>query len=917
MKKLVLTLCLALSIQITISQSNTNISIDFNNINRTEALQKIERDLEFYFFYQDNWFDTTKFSKSYSNETIENILKDLLEGTSINYYISEKNIYLTNNSVVYNSLPKDFFKNNEALLNDENDRSTVFFNEYNTNSQNTNKNLITIGKQNKNSIEDSFTVSGYVLNGKTNKALQDVTVSISDKNIFTTTDSKGYFELIIPKGLNQINTNILGFQDSVENVLVYGNGSLDLFVFEESEQLDEVLINANRDENVTKTAVGLTKIEVQGIKTIPLVLGERDVLKVATSLPGISTTGEGSAGFNVRGGKIDQNLILLDDAVMYNSSHFLGFFSAINPFTTGSVDIYKGSIPSEFGGRLSSVFDIKTKAPNTEKFSGEGAIGPVTSNLALEIPIVKDKAALSTAFRATYSDWILKALDEESLKNSEASFYDGILKYQHQINENNSLKTTMYISNDKFSITSDSIFKYNNLIGSLKWDHTFNAKHNGELILNNSQYKYDIDYEGNLNRNFDFNYKINESQLKIRLKYLHSKKHKFNYGISSKLYSINPGNIEPRGNMSEIEALTIDKEKGLESAVFISDLFEVNDKLLFDIGLRYSYYASLGKSSQNVYQEGVPRDESSIIEVKEFDENEVVKTYGGTELRMSLRYLLSPSLSIKGSYNNTIQYLHLLSSNTTASPTDTWKLSDYNTKPQRATQYSLGLYKNINDKNLKISLEGFYKTMDDILDYKTGAELLLNENLETQLLSGKGKAYGVEFLIKKDEGKLNGWIGYSYSRSFVKLDSQLIQEQVNNGDYFPSNYDKPHDLSIVANYKLTHRYSISTNFSYQTGRPVTYPVGRFNFAGEEQILYSDRNSFRIPDYFRLDLGINIEGNHKIKKLAHSFWNISVYNVLGRNNPYSVFFVNENGKIQAYKTSVFSVPTPTITYNFKF
>ena len=656
MKKLLLTLCLTLSIQITISQSNTNISIDFNNINKTEALQKIERVLNYYFFYQENWFDTIKFSKSYNNETIENILKGLLEGTSINYYISGKNIYLTNNSVVYNSLPKDFFKNNEALLNNENDRSTVFFNEYNTNSQKTNKSLITIGKQNKNSTEDSFTVSGYVLNGKTNKALQDVTVSISDKNIFTTTDFKGYFELIIPKGLNQINTNILGFQDSIENVLIYGNGSLDLFVFEESEQLDEVLINANRDENVTKTAVGLTKIEVQGIKTIPLVLGERDVLKVATSLPGISTTGEGSAGFNVRGGKIDQNLILLDDAVMYNSSHFLGFFSAINPFTTGSVDIYKGSIPSEFGGRLSSVFDIKTKAPNTEKFSGEGAIGPVTSNLALEIPVVKDKAALSTAFRATYSDWILKALDEESLKNSEASFYDGILKYQHQINENNSLKTTMYVSNDKFSITSDSIFKYNNLIGSLKWDHTFNAKHKGELILNNSQYKYDIDYEGNLNRNFDFNYKINESQLKIRLKYLHSKKHKFNYGISSKLYSINPGNIEPSGNMSEIEALTIDNEKGLESAVFISDLFEVNDKLLFDIGVRYSYYASLGKSNQNVYQEGVPRDESSIIEVKEFDENEVVKTYGGPELRMSLRYLLSPSLSIKGSYNNTIQY---------------------------------------------------------------------------------------------------------------------------------------------------------------------------------------------------------------------------------------------------------------------
>ncbi len=634
-------------------------------------------------------------------------------------------------------------------------------------------------------------------------------------------------------------------------------------------------------------------------------------------MPGIKTTGEGAIGYNVRGGRTDQNLILLDDAVLYSSSHFLGFFSALNPFTTGSADIYKGSIPVEFGGRLSSVFDIKTKNGNQEKVTGEGSIGPITANLSIETPLIKNKSSLITGIRATYSDWVLKSLEEESLKNSQASFYDGVLKYNHKINKNNNIESTLYYSNDVFSITTDSIYSYNNLLASVKWNHTFNAKNIGELIVANSQYKYGIEYEANANNNFDFDYTINESQIKLKMKYLHSKKHKFGYGISSKLYRINPGNIKPLGSNSIVEKKNINEEKGLESAIYVSDLFEVNDKLLLDFGLRYSVFAALGKSTQNVYQSGVPKNSATVINIQDFDNNEVIETYGGPELRLSLRYFLSPSISVKASYNKTIQYLHLLSSNTTVSPTDTWKLSDLNIEPQKADQFALGFYKNFENNDFEVSIEGYYKKMNNLLDYKVGAELILNENIEQELLQGEGKAYGAEVLIKKEKGKVNGWLGYSYSRALVKLDSKLLQDRVNDGEFFPANYDKPHDISLVTNFKLTQRYSISSNFTYQTGRPITYPVGKFIFAGEEQVLYSNRNQFRIPDYYRLDLGINIEGNHKIKKLAHSFWNISVYNVLGRNNPYSVFFVTENGEIQAYKTSVFSIPIPTITYNFKF
>jgi outer membrane receptor for monomeric catechols len=401
------------------------------------------------------------------------------------------------------------------------------------------------------------------------------------------------------------------------------------------------------------------------------------------------------------------------------------------------------------------------------------------------------------------------------------------------------------------------------------------------------------------------------------MKYLFSEAHKFDYGISNIVYSVNPGGIKPNGSESIIEARELVKERALESAIFIADNFKVNNKLLLNIGLRYSYYASLGETSQRAYQKGVPKNEGSVIDTINFSKNEVVKNYGGPEMRFSARYFLTPSLSVKSSFNSTYQYIHTLSNNTTVSPTDTWKLSNFNIKPQQANQISLGFYKNFQDSFYELSLEGYYKNTKNTLDYKVGADLFLNEYIETAVLQGKGKAYGLEFLLKKVAGKLNGWLGYSYSRSFVKLDSEFAEERINNGDFFPSNYDKPHDISLVANYKFTKRYSFSANFTYQTGRPVTYPVGKYVYNGEEQVIYSDRNKFRIPDYYRIDVGFNIEGNHKLKKFAHSFWNISVYNVLGRNNPYSVFFVSDKGEIKAYQSSIFSVPVPTITYNFKF
>lgn len=892
----------------------TVISINYSNINQVEVLKKIEAATNFKFYFEEDWFDNTVLlSGDYSNKTIEEILFKLFKDTDINFFIDKNKIILTKNSVIYDKYP---LKSSKDV---NNSKTPIFFQQYDSIGKNktTAENQISlIGKEEIDSEIDFYTLSGHITDLKDNKPLADITVKAKGTTISTITDVNGFYSLKLPTGISTIEVQSLIFKSTSRKIMIYSNGTLDFSVIEKINNLDEVLVKGKNSQNIRTAITGVTTIEAEGIKTIPLILGERDILKVALTIPGVKTAGEGSSGFSVRGGKEDQNLVLLDNATLYNPAHLFGFFSSVNPYTINKVDIYKGGIPSEFGGRLSSVFDIISKNGNNEKFSGEGGIGPVTSNLTASIPVVKGKASFLVGGRATYSDWILKSLDDKNLKNSEASFYDLFVKYNHKINKNNSVEGTVYYSKDRYSITADSLYQYSNRLVSLKWKHVFSEKTSSEFNVTNSEYKFSVNYDSPNPESFIYKYKIDETQASLKFITAYEK-HKFTYGLSSKLYKVNPGELNPKGNSSLVIPVNIDDEKGLESAAFLSDKFEITEKLLLDIGARYSLYAALGPSTQKIYQEGVPLTNATVVEEKSYTNNDVINTSGGFEPRIGLRYIFDDSFFIKAGFDKNFQYIHLLSNNTTQAPTDTWKLSDLNVKPESGVQYSLGLFKKLDYKDIELSLEGYYKTSKNLVDYKVGATTILNQNIETELLQGDGKAYGVEFLLKKPYGRLNGWIGYTYSRSFIKLDSQFIDEKVNNGDYFPTNFDKPHDVSIVMNYKFTKRYSFSSNFVYQTGRPVTYPIGKYILNGAEYTLYSDRNKFRIPDYYRLDIGLNIEGNHRIKKLAHSFWNISIYNVLGRNNPYSIFFVTKEGQLKAYKTSIFAVPIPTITYNFKF
>jgi len=922
MKKIFFILFICSVYQVS-AQQNQQISLKIDNLTIQETIVLIEKETDYSFYYIAEWLDAnTRITETFSNVSMRTILTAIFDETKLNFFIFEKNkIILTQNSQIHESTYSNIVtkKNDtDTLVNTitvtAKNTTPIYIPQSSTSSS---SKTIRIGKENLNGGQNFYKLSGYVKNKATNEPIPNLVLLIKSRNIVTTTNSKGYYSFKIPAGSNYIQTVLLGYEKFSTHFMIYNDGKHNFIVGETTQNLDEVVIEANIKKNVKKVISGISQINVEKVKLIPQVLGERDLLKAATTLPGVSKSGEGSDGVNVRGGKEDQNLFLLDKSVLYNPTHFLGLFSAINPFTTSGFEIYKGNVPTEFGGRISSVFDMTTKSPANDEFKGEASIGPVTSNVSVEIPIIEEKSGLLLAVRGTYSNWLLKAIKNKKLKNSSASFFDVIGKYKHRFNDNNSLSIAGYYSSDDYSIASDTTNTYQNNILSATWAHKLNEKHRGDIIISNSSYIFDIDFDGKLNRNFNLNYKINESNLKLKMIYELSKTHKIIYGAATKLYNVTPGDLTPKGNTSQINPFSVQKDKALESAIFVSDEINVNKKLAVTVGVRYNTFSALGNSTQRIYDPLRPKSDGSVIGVKTYGNNEAYKTYQGLSLRFSSRYSFNEELSIKASIHNSQQFIHRLSNNTTATPTDIWKLSDLNIKPQEAIQASLGIFKNINGNDYELSLEGYYKSYKNILNYKVGANFLLNEFIETEVLQGPGKSYGLELLLRKNSGSLNGWLSYSYSKSLLKLDGDFAEERINNGAYYPTNFDKPHNLNIIANYKLTKRFSLSSSFTFQSGRPITYPVGKYSTGGSEYLVYSDVNKFRIPNYYRLDIGFNAEGNHKLKKIAHSFWSFSIYNVLGKNNPNAIYFVTTEGKIKAYQSSIFSLPIPTLTYNFKF
>ncbi len=906
----IILLCLTMSK--SWSQTENRISGDFKNIRFLQLIEELERKSDHRFFFNLALVDSLVVNIAVSGKTISEILNEVLSDTELKYAITETHkVYITPKESVVTELPADFFKTN--ISNDDNRKKYRYVHQEESEKTKTEK-VIVIGTKS-STIKLNASIAGYIRNIKSGEPVIGATVMIVEPMIGVATDQFGYYSITLPKGKHQLHMRSIGMKNTKQNIILNADGKLNIEMEEDVTPLKEIIVESERDVKVMSMQMGAEKLDLKTMKQIPLALGEVDIIKAVLTLPGVQSVGEATVGFNVRGGTTDQNLILFNDAVIYNPSHLFGFFSAFNPDVVKNVELFKSSIPAEYGGRISSVLDISTREGNKKKFSGSGGISPITGRISLEGPIAKEKSSFLFGARSTYSDWLLNKIPSSGFKNSTASFYDVNLNVNHEFSTKDYLHLSGYISNDRFKLQNDTSYTYSNKIAAVKWRHIFNNKFFGELGGNYSGYDYAISSDKNPVNAFELSYALKQSNIKADFNYYLNAKHTVNFGVGTVFYKLSPGNLNPVGNESLIVSDILQTEQANESALYLSDQFEVNSRLSLNSGLRYSFFNSIGPSDVFMYEPGVTKDNTTITDTVSYTSGKKISTSGGPEIRLSARYTLPGNSSIKVSFNRMRQYLQMLSNTTAIAPTDIWKLSDPYIKPLLGNQFSIGYYKNA--RAIELSIEAYYKQMQNFLDYKGGAELILNHHIETDIINAKGKAYGAEFMIKKPSGKFNGWLSYTYSRSLIRADGRFPSEVINQGKYYPSNYDKPHAVNFIGNYKFNRRFSVSANTTYSTGRPITLPLTKYDVDGTSRLFYSDRNQYRIPDYFRIDLGINIEGNHKIKKLAHSSWSLSVYNLTGRKNAYSVYFTSENGVVKGYKLSIFGRPIPTITYNFKF
>jgi outer membrane receptor for ferrienterochelin and colicin len=686
----------------------------------------------------------------------------------------------------------------------------------------------------------------------------------------------------------------------------------------DDQELAEIVVVGGRQSAVKNPMMGSEKFKPQLLKNIPSALGESDIMKVVLTLPGVTTVGEASSGYNVRGGATDQNLILFNGGTVYNPSHLFGLFTSFNSDAVEDVELFKSSIPVEYGGRISSVLKVTSKEANMQKLTGSASIGVLTSKANIEIPIVKDHVSLMLNGRTTYSDWMLKLLPEDSgYKNGNANFYDlgGVLTWK--LNSLHRIKLYGYWSKDKFSFSSDNSYGYQNRNFSAEWRAILNEKMTATLSAGLDHYDYYNEDRSVLSMAARLSFGIDQLWGKLHIRQHLSEKQTLSYGLSIQHYNVQAGKYEPLGEASRIMTDQLEREKALESAAYIDYERSLTEKLSVSAGLRYSMFNALGPRDVNYYLDDELPVEETLLETR--SETGIIKTYHAPEIRLSARYAIKENLSLKAGFNTMHQFIHKVSNTSIMSPTDIWKLSDLNIKPQNGWQAAAGIYYETADKDYEFSTEVYYKHIGDYLNYRNSAVLLMNHHLETDVISTKGKAYGIELQVKKPFGKLNGWVSYTFSRSLLRQDDKRVAMPLNDGDWYPSEYDRPHEVKAVLNLKFTERYSLSSNFNYATGRPTTVPAGKYYDSHNRKYMpfYTDRNTYRIPDYMRLDLAFNIEPTHRLTSFLHTSFSIGVYNALARKNAYNVYYVTEGQEVKGYKLSVFGTAIPYVSLNIRF
>jgi hypothetical protein len=752
--------------------------------------------------------------------------------------------------------------------------------------------------------QNNVTISGVVQDSLSGETLIGATIKLyGTREHGTTTNAYGFYSLSVPKGEYKLNATYIGFQTLTQAVNLNKNIRLDFSLRAENALAEVVITSERKDNNVASAQMGVAKLNISEVKNVPVLFGERDIIKTLQLLPGIKSAGEGNSGFYVRGGSIDHNLILLDEAPVYNASHLLGFFSTFNSDAIKDVAVYKGGMPAQYGGRLASVLDIRMNDGNENDFGVEGGLGLISSRLKVEGPLVKDKGSFIISGRRTYADAFLKLASDTSIRNNVLYFYDLNAKAKYRFNENNTLYLSGYFGRDELGLNKTFGFDWGNSTATLRWNHLFNNRLFSNTSLIYSNYNYVIQ---SFIEQSDFKVKsaIRDYNLKQDFQYSLNQ-HNLRFGIDVINHTIEPGRITA-SEVSSVNNDQIQNRTGLEMAVYISDEWKVSDKLNITYGLRGSSYSAFGPGDFRTYDA-----DGNTINTRAYKNGEIVKTYINPEPRISASYQLRNSSSVKASYTRNTQNLHLMSNSTATSPTDLYVMNSNNIKPEIADQVAIGYFRNFKEDRYEFSAEIYYKGMSNQIEYRSGTDLRGNNNVEADLLYGDGRAYGLELFLKKRFGDFNGWVGYTLSRTERQFND------INGGSWFPSKQDRTHDVSLVGIYKASKRWTFSSTFVYNTGNAVTFPNGKYQIKEKTVFYYSDRNADRLPDYHRLDLAATLEARPGRK--LQSSWSFGIYNVYNRQNTYTMDFrddPDDASKTQAVRTTLFGI-IPSVTWNFKF
>lgn len=771
--------------------------------------------------------------------------------------------------------------------------------------------------------QNKFTLSGTLKDYANGETLFGATVYLNGTSIGTMTNEYGFYSLTAPQGTYTLRISYIGYATVEKEIQLSKNIKFNTSLKEIANVLEEVVISSDERKkvNLRSPEMSATKINAQTIKKIPVVLGEVDIIKSIQLLPGVTNAGEGASGFNVRGGAEDQNLILLDEAIIYNASHLFGFFSVFNNDAIKDVKLYKGGIPARFGGRISSVLDVRQKDGNNKEFKISGGVGLISSRITTEGPLFKDKGSFLVAGRAAYANIFLALANNEN----RVGFYDLNLKTNYQLNANNRLYLSAYFGNDDVSFTNAFFNSYGNLSANLRWNHIFNDKLFSNLSAIYSRYNYDLQLEF---VGLDWLSRIDNYNLKYDVDYYVNDKLKFDFGVSGIYYKFNPGEIRKLTPESSINEDFLDKKFAIETGIYTSLEHKLSNKLTALYGMRYSYFNRFGNQAINTYENNLPVVYNSLLGIYEranptglvtYGSKETLASFGNFEPRFALSYQINEQSSIKTSYHRMTQYLHLISNTTSATPLDIWAPSGKFLKPQLSDQFALGYFRNLNDNMYSIEAETYFKTVSNRVDYINGAELIAQNTIEREILNGESRAYGFEVLLRKNKGDFSGWVAYTLSKSEQRTPGGLAGGPgLNNGNWYHTPFDRTHDLSVTGNYTHNKKWSFNANFVFQTGRPVTYPNGQFQYNGLSIPTYSERNANRLPSYHRLDIAATLTPKSNKNRKWQSEWVFGIYNAYSRRNAASIRFGvnNETGINEAERTSIFGI-TPSITYNFKF